>query len=70
MIKFENETNGRFYYLSIEKDLVHDCVLHVMYGGKNISRRRTAIYGDVEKVQREIERITKKRLSRGYSLVT
>ncbi len=70
MIKFENKVNGRFYYIFIEKDMVHDCVLRILYGGVNVSRARNLMYGDIQTLRQEIERLTKKRLSRGYSLVT
>lgn len=70
MIKFENKTNDRFYYLLVEKDLLHHWVLRIHFGGARVSRSRIMGFEDSHKMQKEIERITKKRLSRGYSLVT
>ena len=70
MIKFENETNGRFYYLEINKDLLNESVLRITYGGRHISRTRTVYFGSEDSISKEIERITKKRIKRGYQIVT
>jgi len=69
MIKFENKMNGRFYYLIVTRDLVNDCVLLVIYGGRNISRSRTILYGDRISIRNEIDRLSKRRLKRGYVLI-
>lgn len=70
MLKFENQSNGRYYYLYVETDLFGDTVLGVIRGGKrnNIKPLRL-LSGKEEAIQREITRITKIRLSRGYTLV-
>ena len=70
MIKFENATNGRFYYLIIKTDLLNEMVLYANYGGVGISRSRTLCAGDRDTIHKEIERISKRRLKRGYSLVS
>ena len=70
MIKFENRTNDRFYYLLVEKDLLNHCVLRIYFGGARISRCRVIGFEDQREMQKEIDRLAKKRLSRGYSLVT
>jgi len=70
MIKFENATNGRFYYIHIEKDLLNDCILRINYGGVSVTRHRAIFCKDHNSLNRQIGRIIKKRLSRGYSLVT
>ncbi len=70
MIKFENKNNGRFYYVMVDSDLIHNSVLRVIYGGRHVSRHRTISCNDLSTMQKEIERITKKRLQRGYELVT
>lgn len=69
MVKFENKINGRFYYLFVEKDSDNCFALRIFYGGKHVRRTRTALYEDSESFRKEIERITKRRLQRGYSLV-
>ena len=69
MIKFENKTNDRFYYLLVEKDLLQHWVLRIHFGGANISRCRVIGFEDSNKMQREIDRLAKKRLSHGYSIV-
>ena len=69
MIKFENRTNDRFYYLSIEKDLLHNWVLRIYFGGIHVKRSRVIGFEDGHKMQKEIDRIAKKRLRRGYSIV-
>lgn len=70
MIKFENESNGRFYYIEVKRDLLDDCVLYINYGGSNVTRHRAVFCGNDEELQQEIQRITKKRIKRGYSIVT
>lgn len=70
MIKFENKTNGRFYYIFVSKDLLNDLVIRITFGGCNVSRNRIIFCGSRKDIEKEIERITKRRLSRGYSIVT
>jgi hypothetical protein len=70
MIKFENKSNGRFYYLSVKKDMLNDDILHINYGGLSASRYRTICFASLCNMQKEIARISKIRLQRGYSLVT
>lgn len=70
MIKFENKNNGRFYYVYVEKDLLHHFALAIHYGGVHVRRNRRIAFDDERSLRKEIERITKKRLKRGYSLVT
>lgn len=70
MIKFENPSNGRFYYLKVQKDLINDLVLCVIYGGRNITRLRTIKCGTPDKLYAEIGRLHKKRIARGYLLIT
>lgn len=71
MIKFENQSNGRYYYLSIEKDLFDDYVLCVLRGGRNHRRNvRQFINLDCKEIDKEIEKLSKRRLQRGYTLIT
>lgn len=69
MIKFENKTNGRFYYLSIQKDILNDLVLTIVRGGKHHSVIRNIGYHCMDAITNEIQRIIKRRLKRGYTLV-
>lgn len=70
MIKFENKNNGRFYYLRVERDMLNERVLRIFFGGQDISRVRVISYDSPDKIEKEITRLTKKRLARGYELVT
>lgn len=70
MIKFENRNNGRYYYLIVEKDLFDVLVLTIIRGGLNHRIVMHLGYGCRMAIGKEIERITKKRLQRGYVLVT
>lgn len=69
MIKFENKTNGRFYYLVSNTDILNDLVLTVIRGG--IHSRVVRHYGFNNRIaiQKEIDRITRIRIRRGYTLV-
>jgi len=70
MIKFENKNNGRFYYVYVSQDMLNDLVIRIVFGGVGVSRDRIIFCGNRKDIQKEIERITKRRLSRGYSIVT
>lgn len=69
MIKFENKENGRFYYLTLQKDILNDIVLTIIRGGNHISVRRTVRFNSLESITQEIQRLIKRRLARGYTLV-
>lgn len=69
MIKFENEQNGRFYYLKEQKDITGELVLVCIRGGRNVSLTRTVGRGSPAVIQAEIARLTKRRIRRGYTLV-
>lgn len=68
MIKFENPVNGRFYYLHVHTDLFNQLVLTVIRGGKDISITQHFGFDCKDRIDKEIERITKLRLRRGYVL--
>ena len=70
MIKFENPTNGRYYYLVMQKDLLNDYVLVVYRGGNNgLAFNRTIAVGNAICLQTHIEKIRRIRLQRGYIVV-
>lgn len=69
MIKFENKANARFFYLSVTRDMLNDTVLSVTRGGKNITVSNVVATGSPEVINEKILQITRKRLSRGYTLV-
>jgi hypothetical protein len=69
MIKFENKSNGRFYYIAIERDLFDELGILVIRGGNRTSVRRFIYLGEQTLCQTEIERISKIRLARGYTLI-
>ena len=69
MIKFENASNGRFYYLYIERDLLNDRVLVCCRGGLNRSGIVRIICTDPAQIEKRISQITRVRLKRGYRIV-
>jgi hypothetical protein len=69
MLKFENPTNGRFYYVEIKKDMLDDTVLAITYGGYFHSRHRNIMCDSYPAICAEIKRIAKRRIAHGYVLV-
>lgn len=68
MIKFER-SDGRYYYMSVERDLFNDLVLMVIRGGASANRRYSVCVGHVQDIMAELLRLCKRRLQRGYILV-
>jgi hypothetical protein len=68
MIKFENKTNGRYYYLFFEKDLFDD-VLVVVRGVVNYRPRRRVVCHGHHEIHKHAKRLCKIRITRGYTLV-
>jgi hypothetical protein len=69
MTRFENPENGRFYYMLVQKDMFDDLVLVVIRGGLGRSLTRCVATGSPQFVDHEIDRLSKRRLQRGYILV-
>lgn len=69
MLKFENKENGRFFYIQSHTDLIDQYVLTITRGGAAITVIRHLGFECNETRDREIRRITKRRLKRGYTLV-
>ena len=69
MLKFENKSNGRYYYIYVQRDLFDDSVLCVLRGGKHSRIVRYVKHGCLSAIQNEIERLSKKRKQRGYELI-
>lgn len=69
MLKFENPSNGRYYYLETHRDLLNDLVLTITRGGAHSRIVRHFGYNCETTLIREIERIKRIRLKRGYELV-
>lgn len=69
MIKFENELNGRYYYLLMEKDFFNDFVLTIIRGGKYSRVVRHYGYNCLSDIIREIKKITLIRIKRGYRVI-
>lgn len=70
MLKFENNSNGRYYYLYVETDLFNSHVLVVMRGGASRPVRIVRVVaGTMDTVNRKIQEITKTRIRRGYTLL-
>jgi len=70
MIKFENPTNGRYYYLIVQRDMLNDTVLSVIFGGRLSRHYRKLVVNCESAIENEINRLTKKRLKRGYIKIT
>lgn len=70
MVRFENKTNGRFYYIEITKDLVNEHILRVTYGGYRVTRYRNLYVGSRDAMELALAHLTKRRLRRGYDLLT
>jgi len=69
LIKFENPNNGRFYYVNVQRDLLNHNVIIVYRGGiGGLSFHRTVYAGN--EIDINIQKICKKRLQRGYILVS
>lgn len=69
MMMFENHANGRYYCLMIERDLLDDCVLVVIRGGLLARVTRRVCHGSPAECQKKMQKMCKRRISRGYSLV-
>lgn len=67
VIKFENP-NGRYYYIFVQRDMLSDEVLTVVRGGRGCCVVRNVVTDDATAIRKEINRLIKKRLSRGYVL--
>ncbi len=70
MIKFENEKNGRFYYIDVDRDLFDELVIVVTRGGRFSSINKLIHCVDDVHCQAEINRLTRLRLQRGYTVVS
>lgn len=70
MLKFENKSNGRYYYITTERDIFNDLVLTVIRGGIHGRCVRHYGFNCQESIIREINRLTKLRIKRGYTLVS
>ena len=70
MIRFENKNNGRFYYILVERDDSDKLALRIIRGGRNIRVVRSVLFDCPLSVRKEVDRLAKRRIRRGYSLVT
>lgn len=69
MLRFENHTNGRYYYISVEKDLFNELAVVVLRGGRNHRVIRTFGFCSREAIDAAIKRLCKRRIARGYILM-
>ncbi len=69
MIKFENYSNGRYFYIKIQKDLLNDTILTIFRGGRNHHIVRHYGYNCPRIIANAIRRLSRLRLRRGYTLV-
>lgn len=69
MIKFENRSNGRYYYLAVQRDMLNEHVLIIIRGGHHSNVVRRMGFNSALVLQDQIDRLSKRRLQRGYSLI-
>jgi len=69
MIKFENRSNGRYYYLAVQRDMLNEYVLIIMRGGRAANIVRRMGFSSALVLQDRIDQLSKRRLQRGYSLI-
>ena len=69
MIRLETET--RYYTVKYQEDLPGDIVIICDFGSKNTHRakRHTIFVDSIEKTKCTIDKIVKKRISRGYDII-
>lgn len=70
MIKFENPVTRRYFYINVHKDALGDMCIHIIRGGLYHVRHITLGYNCPDKINKEIERLTKRRIARGYVQVS
>lgn len=71
MIKFENKENGRYFYITVEHDYSKRLVIRVIRGGRNVCVTRNVFLSEtMDEIEKEIARISQRRIRRGYCLVT
>lgn len=69
MIKFENPNNGRFYYINIGTDMLNDMFINIVFGGRYVCRNRIISVSYRDSLFKEIIKISKRRIKRGYILI-
>ncbi len=69
MIKFYNQTNKRYYYISINRDMLGDWVLCVNRGGIRVNVVRHYGYTDLSLLADKLKNMIKKRLRNGYVMI-
>ena len=69
MIKFENAANGRFYYMTVQKDMIGGDVLVVVRGGRGVRVSRTYGFDSPQARDQKFKEIVQRRIRNGYTLV-
>lgn len=69
MLRFENKTNGRYFYVMRSEDILNNLVLTIIRGGRKARVVRHYGYDCRLKIDEEIKRLTKRRIKRGYVLL-
>jgi hypothetical protein len=69
MIKLENVTTKRYYYLVAYRDLFDDNLLDIFRGGNNRNVRVSLHFDSADARKSEIKRLIQRRIQRGYTLV-
>lgn len=69
MIKLENDTNGRYYYIKEMVDLLGDPILLIVRGGKGKCVIRTYGFTDDTERSKKIDGLIRRRIRNGYFLL-
>ena len=69
MLKFENKSNGRFYYIEVKRDMFGHGVVNIIRGGNNISVERIVFCGNARSIREKVRQISRRRTARGYTLI-
>ena len=69
VIKFVNKENGRYYWLSINRDMLNGYNLTITRGGNRNNLVVMRSFHSQELCKQEMERLSKIRLRRGYEEV-
>lgn len=69
MIQFENPTNGRYYYMDVQRDLLQHNVLVIFRGGHSHHRIDRVFCPTDITLRDKISRLSKRRLQHGYHLL-
>ena len=70
--KWLNREKARYYTITVQKDLFGEIIINYCWGGCNSNRggNKSALVQTQEKAQELINKMIKRRKSRGYELIS